>query len=45
MESEKIIEKNSKPILILGIALPIIFFFFGDITLDFISAILNAIIN
>ena len=45
MESEKIIEKNSKPILLLGVALPIIFIFFGDKMLYFISAILNAIIN
>ena len=45
MSSEKEIKKNTKPIIIFGIILPVIIFLSGDKIIDVISAILNAIIN
>lgn len=45
MSSEKEIKKNTKPIIIFGIILPVIIFLTGDKIIDVISAILNAIIN
>lgn len=45
MSSEMEIKKNTKPIIIFGIILPVFIFLTGDKIIDVISAILNAIIN